>query len=150
MRKGERRKLALVPHLALCGHHAPSRQLGPPRVSLFTFSEEAKEMRKVPDTEVWLSETERSGRLGNTTPYFQNIRWLQSYTASVTGPVSRPFPLHCGTCCVFLDPDHPSCTTSRVITEAGSREELKLINPPLLSSAHYLSKIEFQALIFHS
>lgn len=43
-------------------------------ISLFTFSGEAKEMRKGPDTEVWLSEMERSGRLGNTTPYFQNIR----------------------------------------------------------------------------
>lgn len=83
----------------------------------------------------------------------QPARWRRSYTASVTWPVFCPFPLQCGTCCVFLDPGHSQCAASSVITKTGSREELKLINTPSLPSSTlrgkcYFSYVEFQAMIF--
>lgn len=82
----------------------------------------------------------------------KTARWLQSSPASVTWPVSCPFPLQGGTRRVFLDPSHPRGAASIVMTKTGSREDFKLMKPPLslgtLRGKCCLSYVEFQAMIF--
>lgn len=82
----------------------------------------------------------------------KTARWQESSPASVTWPVSCPFPLQGGTRRVFLDPSHPLGAASIVMTKTGSREEFKLMKPPLSLGTPRgkccLSCVEFQAMIF--